>query len=76
MRVTVELDDDTAKAIAQLRSESQMGVSEAVNCLLRRGLLAEAPLEPFVQQARSLGIRIDVTNVTEAIDLLEGHQAR
>ncbi|MDE0067518.1 MAG: ribbon-helix-helix protein, CopG family [Acidimicrobiaceae bacterium] len=76
MRTTVELDDDTAKALAQLRNESGMGVSEAVNCLLRRGLLAETSPKPFVQQTRRLGIRIDVTNVAEAVDFLEGHQAR
>ena len=72
----MEFDDDTAKALEQLRSESGMGVSEAVNWLVRRGLLAEASPEPFVQQTHRLGIRIDVTNVAEAIDLLEGHQAR
>ena len=53
-----------------------MGVSEAVNHLVRRGLLVEAEQEPFVQQTRSLGLRIDVTSVADAIDLLEGSQAR
>ena len=32
-------------------------------------------LPRFVQQTRCLGTRIDVTNVAEAIDLLEGHKA-
>ena len=72
----MEFEDDTAQALAQLRSESGMGVSEAVNALVRRGLLADAPSERFVQQTHRLGIRIDVTNVADAIDLLEGHQAR
>lgn len=76
VRTTVEFDDDTAQALAHLRSETGMGVSEAVNTLVRRGLLAEAPPAPFIQQTRRLGIRIDVTNVAEAIDLLEGHEAR
>ncbi len=76
MRTTVEFDDDTAQALAILRSESGMGVSEAVNALVRLGLLAEASPVPFVQQTRRLGVRIDVTNVADAIDLLEGHQAR
>ena len=71
----MEFDDDTAQALAHLRSESGMGLSEAVNALVRRGLLTEASPAPFVQQTRRLGIRIDVTNVADAIDLLEGHQA-
>ena len=75
MRITVEFDDDTAQALAHLRRESGMGLSEAVNALVRRGLLTEASPAPFVQQTRPLGMRTDVTNVAEAIDLLEGHQA-
>ena len=45
-------------------------VSEAVNALVRLGLLAEASPTPFVQPTRRLGFRIAVTNVAEAIDLL------
>ena len=76
MRTTIEFDDDTSKAVARLRKESGMGVSEAVNHLVRRGLLAPAERPPFEQQTRPLGLRIDVTNVADAIDLLEGSQAR
>ncbi|MCQ3808540.1 MAG: CopG family transcriptional regulator [Acidimicrobiia bacterium] len=76
MRATVEFEDDTAQALAQLRSETGMGLSETVNVLVRRGLLAEEPSARFVQETHRLGIRIDVTNVADAIDLLEGHQVR
>lgn len=76
MRTTVEFDNDTAQALAHLRRESGMGVSEAVNTLVRRGLLAEASSDPFVQWTRNLGIRIDVSNVAEALDMLEGEQPR
>lgn len=75
MRTTVEFDD-AAQALALLRRESGMGVSEAVNHLVRRGLAAETAREPFVQQAHSLGIRVDVSNVAEAIDLIEGPHSR
>ena len=68
MRTAVKFDDDTALALEQFRSESGMGVSEAVNCLVRRGLLAEPSPAPFVQQTRRLGLRIDVTNVAEAME--------
>ena len=53
-----------------------MGVSAAVNHLIRRGLMVETEDAPFAQHTRSLGLRIDVSNVADAIDLLEGAQAR
>lgn len=75
MRTTVELDPDTAKAVERLRREGK-GVSEAVNHLIRRGLLAETQRPLFVQRTRSLGISIDVSNVADALDYLEGPGAR
>ena len=76
MRTTVELDSDTARAVQALREEKGRGVSEAVNELIRRGMLAEPAAEPFVARTRRLGIRIDVSNVADALDLLEGPNAR
>jgi hypothetical protein len=76
MRTTVEFDPDTAKAIEAIRRERGTGVSEAVNELIRRGLLARAPEERFQPIHRELGLIIDVSNVADAIDLLEGPEAR
>ncbi|MEP7021255.1 MAG: ribbon-helix-helix protein, CopG family [Pseudonocardiales bacterium] len=76
MRTTVELDDDTAQAVQQLRQEQGRGVSEAVNELIRRGLLARPHAHRFEPRTRSLGIRIDVSNVADALHLLEGEDAR
>lgn len=80
MRTTIEFEEDTAKALDQLRSRTGMGVSEAVNHLVRRGLLAAGDVSPegspFVQRTHRLGLRIDVSNVADAIDLLEGPRAR
>ena len=76
MRTTVEFDDDVAMAIAQLRREQGAGVSEAVNVLIRRGLLHRQPSQPFTQATRRLGLRIDVSNIAEALDLLEGSETR
>lgn len=75
MRTTVELDPDTAQAVQRLRQEGS-GVSAAVNELIRRGLLAAPGERKFVPRTRRLGIRIDVSNVSEALDLLEGPDAR
>jgi hypothetical protein len=76
MRTTVELDPDTAQAVQALRQEKGRGVSEAVNELIRRGMLAEPHQQPFVSRSEKLGIKIDVSNVADALDLLEGPQAR
>jgi hypothetical protein len=72
MRTTVEFDEDTAKAVEQLRRDEGLGVSEAVNELIRRGLLPRKLEARFEQRTRSMGMRIDVSNVAEALELLEG----
>lgn len=76
MRTTVELDSDTARAVEALRREEGRGLSEAVNELIRRGMLAEPHQQPFVARTRKLGLRIDVSNIADALDLLEGAEAR
>lgn len=76
MRTTVEFDADTAAAIERLRREEGIGLSEAVNRLVRRGLAAREVTPAFRQRTRPLGIKIDVSNVGEALDVLEGPAAR
>lgn len=76
MRTTVEFEDDIAQALSRLRHESGMGVSEAVNFLIRRGLSAPVRAERFVQRTQPLGVRIDISNVAEALELIEGPDAR
>jgi len=48
MRTTVEFDDDAARAIERLRREEGIGVSEAVNRLIRRGLLGVLDRDPVL----------------------------
>lgn len=72
MRTTVNLDDDVAAAVARLRRERRMGVSEAVNHLARTGLTKRAPRERFVQRTFDLGVGIDVTDIAEALEQLDG----
>jgi hypothetical protein len=76
MRTTVEFDDDTAKAVEELRRELGIGVSDAVNELIRRGLLPRTAVDPFRQRTRRLGLKIDVSNIAVALEDLEGLEAR
>lgn len=76
MRTTIDLDDDTAAEVQRLRSAEGRGVSEAVNELIRRGMLQRQQIEPFVASTHDLGLRIDVSNVADALDVLEGAEAR
>jgi hypothetical protein len=76
MRATVVLDDDVAAAIQQMRRERSAGLSEVVNDLIRAGLTATQPSEPFQQRSERIGIRVDVSSVAEALELLEGPTAR
>jgi metal-responsive CopG/Arc/MetJ family transcriptional regulator len=76
MRTTVTLDDDVAAAVEQMRRERSAGLSEVINQLIRAGLNAKRPVQPFRQRTENIGIRVDVTNVAEALELLEGPTAR
>lgn len=76
MRTTVEFTPEVARAVAELRRERGWGVSEAVNELVRRGLLPRTEPRRFTQRTASLGLRIDVSNVAEALDVLEGPASR
>jgi hypothetical protein len=73
MRTTVRLDDDVLAAANSLRREKDLSLSQAVNTLARTGLLhRDAAPRPFVQRTAHLGLMIDVSNVAEALDLLDG----
>jgi hypothetical protein len=76
MRTTVTLDDDVAAAVERLRRERHLGVSEALNQIARAGLVAPEPRKPFVQRMFDMGVGIDVTDIAEALDLLDGPARR
>lgn len=72
MRTTVEFDADTARAVERLREAEGVGVSEAVNRLIRLGLVAKPASGTFRQRTHRLGLKVDVANVVEALEQLEG----
>jgi hypothetical protein len=76
MRTTVEFDADTARAVEDLRRERGVGVSEAVNELIRRALLPRPADPTFRQRTAALGLRVDVSNVADALEALDGATAR
>jgi len=72
MRTTITFDDDTAAAVDRLRRERGVGVSAAVNELVRRGAAATTTRPAFVQRTSVGHARIDVSDVAEALETLEG----
>jgi hypothetical protein len=71
MRTTVTLADDVATAIERHRRERGLGLSEALNELVRAGLTGSRQLEPFRQTTHDLGEGIDVSNVADALETLD-----
>jgi hypothetical protein len=76
MRTTVDLADDVTVAVEKLRRERGIGLSAAVNELARAGLVKQPPPKRFKQRTYKLGLKIDVSNIGEALETLEGPSAR
>lgn len=73
MRTTIRLDDDVAAAAHRLSREEHIGLGEALNRLARAGL-RQGRLKrlPFRQRTADLGLRVDVSDVADALELLDG----
>lgn len=72
MRTTITLSDDVAAEVDRLRRERGMGPSEAVNALARRGMAAaDEPVLPYEHHSTQLGLKVDVRNIGEVLDLLD-----
>ena len=71
MRTTVTLEADVAAAVERARREADVGVSEAVNRLIRAGLTVREQPAPYVHETHELGLKVDVANIGEVLDLLE-----
>lgn len=76
MRTTITFDPDVARAVEKIRRERGAGVSRVVNELIRNGLRHPAGGRRFRQRSKAIGLQIDVTDVAEALDLLEGPAGR
>lgn len=72
VRTTVTIASDVHAEIERLQREEGLRMSEALNLLARRGIAAKGVGRvDYVHQASPLGLRIDVTNIGETLDLLD-----
>ena len=77
MRTTITLDPDVAAAVAQVQADERVGVSKAVNDLVRRGLAATPERARFVQTTSDMGApRLALDNIAEVLEILEGDAHR
>lgn len=76
MRTTLSLDDDVVAALQRLREERGLGLSEAVNELVRAGLNVPRQRKTYHHETAELGLRVDVSNVANALDELDGPATR
>lgn len=76
MRTTVRLDPEVAAAAERLHQERHIGLGEAVNELARAGLArGEKARARFQQRTVSVGLRVDVTDVADALELLDTYDS-
>jgi hypothetical protein len=71
VRTTLRLDEDVLAAAERLRRERHIGLSQAVNELARAGMQRHSRQPAFRQRTGELGLRVDVSNVAEALELLD-----
>lgn len=71
MRTTITLDDDVAAALEQVRRNEGVGISEAVNRLVRASLSRPRPVSPYRHRSRPIGLKVDVTNIGDVLELLD-----
>lgn len=74
MRTTVSLDKDVEVAIMELRRSRGIGLSEAVNTLVRLGMVRARPSD-YVYRAPTyeMHAKLDYTNTAELLDILDDH---
>jgi hypothetical protein len=71
MRTTFTLDDDVAAAVERLRREEGLGISEAVNRLIRAGMARPPVRQRYVHRSSDLGLTVDVTDIGAVLDVLD-----
>ena len=75
MRTTIRLDPEVAAAAERLRRERHIGLGEAVNDLARAGLAREQRVTRFRQRTASVGLKVEVTDIADTLELLDQYDA-
>ncbi len=75
MRTTINLDPDVEAEVERRRREGSIGLSAAVNDLIRRGIACEPAARPFVQRTSPMKARMDVANIAEVLETVDGPAA-
>lgn len=76
MRTTITLADDVVAAIEHHRRETSVGLSEAVNDLVRAGLRRTPSAARFEQKSYDLRAAVDYTNIADTLETLDGPGSR
>ncbi len=77
MRTTITFAGDVAAAVERLQRERGRGVSDAVNELIRRGLLSSPARTEFRQASSAMGEPLlPLDDVAGLLDVLDGPAAR
>jgi hypothetical protein len=77
MRTTVTFASDVAAAVERLQRERGRGVSDAVNELIRRGLVTPRTQEPFRQTTSAMGEpSLPLDDVAGLLEVLDGSSSR
>lgn len=71
MRTTFTLDDDVAAAVERLRRDEGIGVSEAVNRLIRAGMVEPKRRTVYRHRTEDLGVLVDVSDIASVLELLD-----
>lgn len=73
MRTTVTIAPDVASEVERLRREKGLGPSAAINHLARQGMARpDVTPGPYVHVSAPIGLRIDVSDIGEVLDALDG----
>lgn len=71
MRTTFTLDDDVAVEVERLRRDEGIGLSEAVNRLIRAGLAAPKKRAVYRHRGVEVGLKMDVTDIASVLEILD-----
>ncbi len=71
VRTTVTLDDDVVALIQRVRAEHQVGVSRAVNELIRAGASTRTGRTRYEHRSVPLKLSVDVTEIGAALSQIE-----